>query len=62
MNSEFYPILSNLLKDLYGESYHRMRFADAWKCLWKIPIYASDDNLPMRVDVPPAEMEKLGVL
>jgi fatty acid desaturase len=50
MNSNFYPILSNLLKDLYGDSYHRLHFADAWNCLWKIPIYASDDNLPMRVD------------
>ena len=50
MNSDFYPILSNLLKDLYGDSYHRMHFADAWNCLWKIQIYASDDNLPMRVD------------
>jgi fatty acid desaturase len=59
MNSDFYPVLSNLLKDLYGDSYHRMHFADAWNCLWKIEIYASDDNLSMRVDPAFVDVQKV---
>jgi fatty acid desaturase len=44
MNSDYYPILSNLLTELYGDRYRRIDFGDAWNRLWKIQIYAADDN------------------
>jgi hypothetical protein len=45
MNSDYYPIVSNLLKDLYEDRYRRIDFGDAWNRLWQIHIYAAEDNL-----------------
>ena len=48
MNSDYYPILSNLLTELYGDRYRRIDFGDAWNRLWKIQIYAADVKFPTR--------------
>ena len=43
MNSNFYPAVSNLLNDVYGDRYHRVSFGEAWDRLWKIQLYAPDE-------------------
>ena len=44
MNSDYYPKVSQLLTDRYGNRYNRVRFGDAWNQLWKIPVYASNET------------------
>jgi len=46
MNSDYYPKVSQLLTNHYGDRYNRVGFRDAWKRLWQIPIYASSDFEP----------------
>jgi fatty acid desaturase len=41
MNSEFYPLLSRLLRDHYADRYQRVSIFHAWKCLWCNEIYAT---------------------
>jgi fatty acid desaturase len=43
MNSDYYPKVSQLLTERYGNRYNRIRFGDAWNRLWKVPVFASDE-------------------
>lgn len=40
MNSDYYPLVSKLLIEHYGNRYHRTTFSDAWYHLWKREPYA----------------------
>ena len=44
MNSDYYPKVSQVLTDRYGNRYNRVRFGDAWNQLWKVPVYASNET------------------
>jgi len=41
MNSDYYPSVSHLLMQHYGNRYNRTSFRDAWNRLWKIQLYES---------------------
>jgi hypothetical protein len=43
MNSDYYPNVSHLLTQHYGNRYNRISFRDAWNQLWKIQLYESAD-------------------
>ncbi len=42
MNSDYYPKVTQLLEDHYGDRYSRIPFGEAWNRLWSIPLYACD--------------------
>ena len=38
MNSKFFPLVSELLRERYPERYHRIPFLQAWSGLWRNAI------------------------
>ena len=42
MNSDFYPLVSDKLKELYGDRYHQRPLLEAWKLLWREPDFVDE--------------------
>lgn len=42
MNSDYYPLLSALLEEKYGDTYRRLGFQEAWRELWQTGAFQPD--------------------
>ena len=41
MNSDFYPDVSRLVQEHFGDRYHRIRISQAWKRLWRNEVFVA---------------------
>jgi hypothetical protein len=41
MNSEFYPVVSRLVQEHFGDRYHRVNISHAWKRLWRNEVFVA---------------------
>lgn len=59
MNSNYYPLVSELLKDRYVGRYHQLPFAEAWRRLWQREEFLDLNNSEPRSKTQPKQIEKI---
>jgi fatty acid desaturase len=45
MNSEYYPLVSEILRQQFPDRYHRITYREAWRQLWKGEAFIVEENL-----------------
>ena len=49
MDSEYYPLLSDLIRQRYGDRYHNLPLAEAWSYLLEMDLYVAAPEEPSLV-------------
>jgi fatty acid desaturase len=44
MNSEYYPLVSDILREQFPDRYHRITYRQAWRQLWKGELFIVDER------------------